>query len=351
MGIRVRQEKTDALAAIDLHAEEVGIYEFLLECPGSDLTEISASTDLSLAHAQQWIRHLEEKGLISRSLHQNARYRAIPPDLCFGALVARRQSELQEVLALAEELGKKEPVKLDAERNELTVELITGREALIRTIEQIHHSAKHEILELDRPPYLTTYHQHNTMRDPVIRRQVSFRTIIDTRGLEAPGRAQHIRDSIAAGEVTRVFHGVPIKAAIVDRHLALVPLHLKSASESGLLLRQSLLLDLLCAHFEMLWDQATPFEVDSYLGEAAISSSTNELVALLANGLKDKAIAQRLRLSDRTLGRHVADLQKQLNARTRFQAGWRAALRSVGTLSKPNQRHAEDSRDGRESEE
>ncbi|MGO4261051.1 helix-turn-helix domain-containing protein [Lysobacter sp. TAB13] len=323
-----QHEWANALSVIDLHADELEIYSFLLEHPNSSLPAILASTGVSAVYAQQWMEHLERKGLISRSIDQQPRYRATPPDLGFGALVAKRQSDLQAVLALAGQLSQKKPLSKDALEDELTVELITGRDALVRTLEQMHHHAKQEILELDRPPYITTYEQHDTMRAPVIDRNVVFKTIVDARGLEAPGRVAHIRESISAGEQTRVFRGVPIKAAIIDRSMALVPLHLNSASDSGLLLRQSLLLDLLCAYFDMLWEQAIVFEADSGEHKPIAGPTTGELIALLASGLQDKTIAQRLRLSERTLGRHIADLQKQLNARTRFQAGWRASMRA-----------------------
>ncbi|HWU71360.1 MAG TPA: helix-turn-helix domain-containing protein [Pseudoxanthomonas sp.] len=325
-------ERADALAAIGLHEEALRVYELLLERPGATSTDIAAATGWSVPQVRQWIKDIERKGLASRSPERPPRYRAAPPDLGIGALVAKKQGDLQAVLALAEQLGKKKPLTEDRGDDELTVELITGDDALQHAIEQIYRSANKEILELDRPPYLNTFQQHDTMREPVIRRGVSFRTIVDVRALDFPGRVQHIRSSIAAGEQTRVFQGVPIKAAIVDRRLALVPLHLKHATKSGLLMRPSLLLDMFCSHFEMLWEWATPFDTGvnpPANGNSAEAVDQEQLILLLAAGLRDKAVAHRLRLPARTLERRVAALQKQLHASTRFQAGWKAAMRSL----------------------
>lgn len=326
-----QQDRIDAMAAIGLHEEELRIYELLLERPGATSGDIAAATGRSTPHVRQWIRNIEHKGLVSRSPERPPRYRAAAPDLAIGALVAKRQGDLQTALALAEQLGKKKPLSEDRGDDELTVELITGDDALQHAIEQIYRSANREILELDRPPYLNTFQQHDSMREPVIRRGVSYRTIVDTRGLEVPGRAQHIRSSIAAGEQTRIYQGVPIKAAIVDRRLALVPLHLKHANQSGLLMRPSLLLDMFYTYFEMLWEQATPFESGvnpCANGDSAEAADQGQLILLLAAGLRDKAVAHRLRLPARTLERRIAALQKQLHASTRFQAGWKAAMRS-----------------------
>jgi len=55
-------------------------------------------------------------------------------------------------------------------------------------------------------------------------------------------------------------------------------------------------------------------------------------------GMNDKAIAHNLQISIRTLERRVADLMHSLDTRTRFQAGWAAALHlsNTGTSFKLN---------------
>jgi len=51
------------------------------------------------------------------------------------------------------------------------------------------------------------------------------------------------------------------------------------------------------------------------------------VLALLAAGMKDRAIARRLGVCERTVGRRVAALCRDLGAVTRFQAGAEAARR------------------------
>jgi DNA-binding NarL/FixJ family response regulator len=62
--------------------------------------------------------------------------------------------------------------------------------------------------------------------------------------------------------------------------------------------------------------------------EAAVADAgAMQLLALLAGGLNDKAIASELDVSTRTLDRRILKLMRGLGARTRFQAGWIAAQR------------------------
>jgi len=45
--------------------------------------------------------------------------------------------------------------------------------------------------------------------------------------------------------------------------------------------------------------------------------------------MNDKSIAQEFGISARTLERRILELLKMLDSRTRFQAGWQAAHRSL----------------------
>jgi DNA-binding NarL/FixJ family response regulator len=100
-----------------------------------------------------------------------------------------------------------------------------------------------------------------------------------------------------------------------------------------LLVRSSALLDALHALFELLWERAAPISfkrggtLEIAKPDARLREDANELVTLMAAGLQDKAIAHELRISASTLNRRVVETMRALDARTRFQLGWLAALR------------------------
>jgi predicted DNA-binding transcriptional regulator len=326
------QTEVDALQAIGLKEDELRVYKVLLEHPGAKPAEIVMDGSFSAPYVRRLLGELERKSLVTRTPEKVASYRAVAPELGFGALVAHRQADLQAVMSMAEQLTKIRPLNGAHEKDELTVELITGRDALMRVIAQFYESAQHEILEFDRPPYLNTSEGHAAMHVGAHDRHVVCRTIVDASTFENKEGKQNVWRCAMDGEEIRLYDGVPIKAAIIDRRMALVPLHLKNVNESGLLLRPSLLLDTLCAHFEMVWELAAPIGVDG-TAEVELHRSDNgeldQLLAMLANGLKDKVIASRLQISQRTFDRRVSSLQKKLKAHTRFQAGWNAAMRAM----------------------
>ncbi len=76
--------------------------------------------------------------------------------------------------------------------------------------------------------------------------------------------------------------------------------------------------------FELLWRVATPLVVGSPAptqGAPTDAPDNEALVALLAAGLKDEAIARHLGVSLRTVQRRISTVMQGLGARTRFQAG------------------------------
>jgi DNA-binding NarL/FixJ family response regulator len=118
----------------------------------------------------------------------------------------------------------------------------------------------------------------------------------------------------------------------------LIPLDLQQPDSPALLVRSSPLLDALRLLYEQIWERAAPvsFAHDGDLGATAASAGlpgvAADLVRLLAAGLGDKVIARELGISVRTLERRIAGLMGDLDARTRFQLGWQAALRLGSSL-------------------
>lgn len=134
-----------------------------------------------------------------------------------------------------------------------------------------------------------------------------------------------------AGERARVHPQVPIKLAISDRSIALLPLALDQMRGSALVVRESALVEALAQLFQLLWEQALPLAGQPEGDDDA--GVDRRLLTMLASGMKDDAIARQLDVSSRTVGRRVAELMDFLGARTRFEAGVRSQRR--GLLDSP----------------
>lgn len=90
----------------------------------------------------------------------------------------------------------------------------------------------------------------------------------------------------------------------------------------------SSVLDTLVSHFEVIWRRATPLTIEEGDSDLKTEPDTarRTLVNLMAAGLQDRAIARQLGISPRTFDRRLQESMKELEAKTRFQAGVRAVL-------------------------
>ncbi|HEY0180942.1 MAG TPA: helix-turn-helix domain-containing protein [Dokdonella sp.] len=327
--------EASALETLGLDESEQAVYRKLFERETAGATAVAAALRRPAATVQRALDSLERKGLVTRLPERPPRYLLAPPDIAIEALVSKRQGELQRARLVGAHLQEKlmRGRGGDEKDERRVVEIITGSEAQVRVYEQLQHSARTEFLGIERPPYVMGVANRNAAQGRAIARGVAYRNIVDASTLELPGALDRLRDHIGAGEETRVFAGVSLKLVVVDRSLALVPLDLDRVYDAALLVRSSTLLDALCQRFELMWARAAPivFEADGRAtvgAPAPLPPGADRLVAMLAAGLNDKAIAHDLAISARTLDRRVVELMRCLDARTRFQAGWLAALRA-----------------------
>ena len=79
--------------------------------------------------------------------------------------------------------------------------------------------------------------------------------------------------------------------------------------------------------FERIWPTAAPLRDISHVDPTGLTAREREVLAVLSVGGTDEAAAARLGLSVRTVRRVVSDVMAQLGARSRFQAGIKAAER------------------------
>jgi DNA-binding NarL/FixJ family response regulator len=128
----------------------------------------------------------------------------------------------------------------------------------------------------------------------------------------------------------------PFKMIVADRHLGLLPLDVEQPQGPILLLRRSAVLDALCELFEYLWARSAPISfgksgVITVDDTPAFPTELETLIPLLAAGVNDKTVAEKLGISERTLMRRIDSLYRALDAKSRFQAGWLLALRTMKT--------------------
>ena len=118
-----------------------------------------------------------------------------------------------------------------------------------------------------------------------------------------------LTDLADAGAQVRTVPDVPVDALVVDGSLAVLPGHGRGTPAGAVLLRV----------FDSLWAAGTPF------GLGALSTREHQVLTMLSAGRTDESMAAQLGVSVRTVRRMISALMARLGARSRFQAGVRAA--------------------------
>lgn len=330
------------LELLGISDQEERVYRTLLRDPEADLDELALAADVSPTHLRVLFLALEMKGLISHSTGSSSGYQPVFPDMAVEGLIQRRQEELEMIRTYLPQL-RREYHSLVGRGNPMEfVEVVSGRNAVASRFSQLQENATEAILVFDKPPYTVPdtvdANALNQMEIQRLSEDIQYRAIYSEDAVAVPGRVQAIREYVKAGEIARVVPELPMKLAIADRRLALMPLIVHSPDpdvplqvESAIMVHQSSLLDALVTLFEMLWERALPlpFSTDDRkdLGAEADEEDREGLLALLASGLTDEVIARQLGISIRTVRRRIRRLMDDLGAVSRFQAGIQAAKR------------------------
>lgn len=322
------------LQVIGLSPAEQDLYERLVRTPAITLSDLDGSLDQGgwNPDVARSLARLHKLGLVSPLPGDPQRWSATPPGTALEALISDRSRALAEAARHIAQLDRRFHHAAARPSSPDLVEVIYGRDAIVRRSKEMQSSVRNEIRACDAPPYPEENPAAvNTMEIDQLRRGIRFRILYDRRALDMPGRLADLEAGIAAGEEARVTD-VPLKMTLADHSMAILPLRHPADIESRLIIYDPVLLDALSALFEMYWERALPLRVSN--GRAQLSAggggpSPDEahLLPLLVAGLTDHEIAAQLNLSDRTVRSRVHAMMARLDAVTRFEAGYQAVAR------------------------
>ncbi|GIG62688.1 hypothetical protein Lfu02_70600 [Longispora fulva] len=310
------------LTVLGVSTEEETVYRALLAHPGSTLAALADATGWDRARVRRRTVALEDLGLLTRMPSRPLRFAPAPPDLAVELLALSRREEIERARIGAARLAEEfQAAPAPA------VHVVRGREAVAQRLTRAARAARNEVLVLGRVPFLGGRHE---LAHELLARGVGLRAVHRPAELDSAEELRAVRDLVDRDAQARVLDAIPLELVIVDRGTALVPVVL--ADELAVVeLRSSALLDGYVALFDLLWQRATPlFPVAGSDSGTVLTRSDEEILALCAAGLTDRTIARRLGVAQRTVERRMHDLMDRLGARTRFQAGLRAAGHGFG---------------------
>ncbi|RSS35210.1 LuxR family transcriptional regulator [Streptomyces sp. WAC08241] len=140
----------------------------------------------------------------------------------------------------------------------------------------------------------------------------------------------HLGEILPAGGRVRTTKEVRDRFLVFDRKTAFIP---AGEGEAIAVVYDGAVASFLAGLHARVWESAFDFDsgASGYAGTMGDLKAT--LLALLASGAKDEAIARRVGMSERTLRRHVAAIMQELSAGSRFQAGVLAARAGLVDLT------------------
>ena len=319
------------LDALGISTMEERLYRELLRRPRVSLAELAAAADISTGQARRAVAGLTRAGMVSRS-SMSGRFIPAPPDVAIEALIAQRTEELGRARLTAGDLLEEYHRASRREHAAELVEVITGREAIYQRSVQLMHSAQHEIMMFDKPPYVGP--MQNSVEFELLAKGLDWRAVYAPEALHSLDQIEHIRALQRAGERARIAPDLPLKLAIADRKLALLPLTTDHAEEDlAILVHPCSLLTTLVTLFELFWARGMPAAAaEPYAADDAWPRELADqtLLLLLTTGATDEAIARQLGVSLRTARRRLASLMQANGVQTRFQLGMVAGRHGWG---------------------
>jgi DNA-binding CsgD family transcriptional regulator/sugar-specific transcriptional regulator TrmB len=316
------------LSAIGVDPLHERVYRYLVRegrsrAPG----DVAVQLGLSMRVATSVLRKLESQALIIKVDSRPPGYVVSPPELALESLVARRGEELAQVRLLAKELQSTFHRAVESSSAYDLVEVIVGRDQLMRYYLHLVQGARVQFDTLTKPPYVSGEDTTDNILHAEaagVRRGVRFRSVYESDALNEALTLDVAEQSIALGEEARAISGVlPMKLALFDQRIGFAPLKADDPNVGALVVHPSPLLEALVALFEGIWARAVPLHSarDSATNwPAELDERARQVLLLMSAGLKDESIARAMGMSRRTVQKYVTTTMTILGARTRFQA-------------------------------
>jgi DNA-binding NarL/FixJ family response regulator len=313
------------------------VYRAILAHRGWGVQQIADHLDLTVKEVKEALDQLAALTLVDRSPDPDRPLTAARPDVGLAALLVNAQAQVQArqheiatavaaIAAISAEHGAME------ERDSAIRHV--GLEAVRRRLGELSASTSRECLSMN-PNVAQTPDAKDASRplnEQVLQRGVAIRCLYQQSFANHPGLVAYARWLTSLGGQIRTVPAVPMLMVIYDRSTLIVPIDPTDSSKGALEVRSDGIVTLACALFDQVWMNASPYGEAPRTDHSGLNAVERHLLHLLGAGHTDDQAARRLGISLSTVRRMIAVLMDRLDARSRFQAGVRAAERGWTNL-------------------
>ncbi|WP_030157726.1 helix-turn-helix domain-containing protein [Streptomyces sp. NRRL S-244] len=316
---------------LDLEELDQTVYEEVLARPELGLVELAARLGVEPDRVRDCLDRLFALRLVQASFETPGRFTVVDPVLGMQRLLDQQHEELvrrhRQAAGHQQALVRILAGAGSGGRPAEGVERLAGLDAVQRRLERLALEARTEVLTfMPGGPQSAAALEAAERNDAlVLGRGVAIRTIGLDLVREDPGTLRYSRALLAGGGAFRTVAALPTRMVLVDRTHALVPIDPANSRQGALFLSAPGMIAPLVALFEREWGAAVPLGADQSQAVYVPTEQERSLLGLLAEGHTDESAAGQLHISARTARRIMASLIERLGARSRFEAGLRAA--------------------------
>jgi len=311
------------------------VYFTMLDRPTAGVVELADQLGVDEASVRRALDELAQLSLLRPSWERPGALRPVSPEIGLESLLARQRAELLRLqqrleegraaraVLIADHAGRRRP------NRHSEVEELVGLDAVRERLEQLTRRTRYEVLSFEPGGAQSAENldASKPLDEQLLDRGVSIRSVYLDSVRNDPDTANYARWLTDLGGQVRTVPTLPIRMIIVDGSAALVPINPDHSGAGVALLRGTGIVAAMIALFERVWDAAAPFGVPHPRDEQGHTAQEGALLRLLSQGDTDDVVARKLGVSVRTVRRIASELMAQLGARSRFQAGARAAER------------------------
>ena len=303
------------MSGLGLDSGAEPVYLAALTRPRWRLQDLTRHLDRGDGSVAETVERLRADGLLVASAEEPGAVRAVDPALALPALAASRVWGLNagdarpQALAIARLIARHRPVGADR---------VTGLDAIGALAERLAAMAKREVVVL-APNYRTgSFEFSSLIAEAVLRRGAQLRQVWRADLIRTPAVAAHATWLRARNAPPRIVPTLPIGLLLVDRSTAVVV-----RESDAVVHRTASSVAPLCVLADQVWGKGAAPNVRRRIPDE--TPRHRKVLRLLADGLTDDAIARQVGVSVRTVRNDMAAAMISLDARSRFQAGVRAA--------------------------
>lgn len=322
------------LESLGLDSDAETVYELMVADPSINVRRLATALEWPVERVRAALTELAKLSLLRPSWEHDGELRLVSPSVGLASLLARQEaalSSLEQQIAAGRQAVAAMAAKYSASHALYThrdIEELAGLDAVRTRIEELSGASDDLAAFVPGGPQpVSSLAASRQLDQEFLGRGARMRTIYLDSIRNDPQTSAYARWLVGLGAEVRTTATLPLRMVLYDMRIGLTPLNPDANELGALAIQDRGIMLALDALFELVWAGAHPFGEERPRTSDGLTSQERETIAMLNRGYTDEMVARKLGVSIRTCRRLMADLMDRLDARSRFQAGVRAAQR------------------------